>query len=69
MALIQEWYWETVPLAQIHQDQGIPPRKPSPLEEPREEVRLLGTHLFTCFLPTPAFILSYSFNSYYFNVN
>lgn len=61
MVMIQKRYWETFFLALVHCDHGILPDEPPPLEEPREQVRLLGTHLFTCLLPTLAFILLYPF--------
>lgn len=63
MVMIQERSWETFFLALIHCDQGIIPDEPPPLEEPREQVRLLGTRLFTCLLPTLVFILLYSFKN------
>lgn len=64
MEMLQECYWETYSLGEIHQDQGIPPGEPPPLGQLSEQVRLLGTRLLTCFLPSLALILLYSFNDY-----
>ena len=68
MSMIQERYWDTFSLAQLHPDQGLPPGEPPSLQQLREEGRLLGTLLLTCLLPTLAFILLASFNIYSFNV-